>query len=254
MYQQMTLLERLNIYYKKYPVTFIIITINTFMLLLTMMYTIFLSTDNGTIFSFDTITLYELGGMQPYAITHYYQFHRILTAMFLHGSLLHFLMNMYFLTIIGKFVERLLGKNKYILLYLLSGVGSGLLIWLMSYIFGNETAVTIGASGALFGLMGALLILTYKKPMLFGPVAIRSIRSLVVINLLITFIFPSISVFGHLGGFITGMLLIHILYPTNPKQKIYQSEQERHNAHYGHIIIDSDDVTDDDIYETKYTN
>ena len=252
MYQQITLLDRLNNFYKKYPVTFIIITINTFMLLLTMMVTMFSST-GGSIFSFSTSTLEFLGGMKPEALTNNYQYYRLFTAMFLHGGIFHFLMNMYFLSIIGKFVERLLGKNKYILIYILSGLGSSLLVWGMSFIFGQESAVTIGASGALFGLMGALLILTYTKPMLFGPMAIRSIRTLVVINLVFSFI-PGISLFGHLGGFLTGVFLIYILYPMKPTQQSYQSEQDRHNAHYGNIIIDSDDVTDDDIYETKYTN
>lgn len=252
MYQQITLLDRLRLYYKKYPVTFMIISLNTLMLLVTMMYVLFISTDNSTIFNFDTPTLYALGGMQPYAVSNFYQFYRLITAMFLHGSLIHFLMNMYFLTIIGKFVERLLGKNKYILLYILSGLGSSLLVWVMGLVITDGLyTVTIGASGSLFGLMGALFILTYKKPQLFGPLAVRSIRTLVAINLVITFVISSISIYGHLGGFITGMLLIYVLYPMDGQKQTYQNQQDRHNAHYGNIIIDSDDVTDDDIY---YTN
>jgi len=252
MYNQITFKERLMRYYRKHPVSFVLIALNTFTLIITFFYNLNYETNLLTmLLSFNGNTLYDLGGMYPIDLTENHQYYRLFTAMFLHGSFLHYLMNMYFLSIIGRTSESLLGKKKYILIYLLSGLGSSLLVWGMSFVYpATSDIVTIGASGALFGLLGTLLLLTYKKPMLFSPQGIRSIRSLVLINIFFTFIISDISVFGHIGGLVTGVLLAYILFRDNNSIRP-QTQQQRHNSHYGNYVIDADDVTDDDIY---YTN
>ncbi len=237
--QQQTFYDRLVRAYKKHPVTFILLSINTIMAIIA-------SILSQSLFTYHSDVLINLGALVPSLITNQGEYYRLLTAMFLHGSILHFLMNSYFLYIIGGFVEDLLGKVKYITIYMIAGLGSSLLVWLMSM---NSNVPTIGASGALFGIMGALLILTYQRPRLFTPYGIRSIRSLVVINVIFTFIAPNISIYGHLGGFLTGIGLMYLMLTSikGPKPR----KEQRDDTHHGNYVIDSDDVSDDDIY---YTN
>lgn len=241
--QQTTFTDRLYKMFKKHPVTFVILSINVVMAFVVIVL-------SGSIFRFNQTVLINLGAIVPSYISQG-EYYRLFTAMFLHGSVIHILMNGYFLYIIGGFVEDLLGKYKYIIIYFISGLGSSLLVWLMWVIGISDNVVTIGASGALFGLMGSLLMLTYKRPLLFTPYGIRSIRSLVVMNIIFTFLFPNISVFGHLGGFLTGVAIIYLMMPDQmkrPETQYYGSNQSSHNGNY---VIDAEDVTDDDIY---YTN
>jgi len=246
-YQQTTFEQRIRRAFKKHPVNSSLILINTVMVVILLIM-------NRTIFGyFTTASLEALGGLKPSYILDNNQYYRLFTTMFLHGSLFHFLMNTYFLYVIGGFVEDLFGRNKYLIIYLVSGLGSSILIWVMYLLGFSQDIVTIGASGALFGLMGALLILTYKKPLLFNPHGIRSIRTLVMINVFIT-VFSTvlggnISFFGHLGGFITGIGIIYLMLPNYGGPQFNQNRQKE--THHGRYVIDADDVSDDDIY---YTN
>jgi len=218
-------------YYRNNPVTTIILLLNTLMLLITL-----------ALGGFNIDILVRLGGHVPRLITDNGDYHRLLLSMFLHGSILHFLFNTYFLYHLGAFVEKLLGRAKYIAIYFISGLGSGLLVWWL----GEPNTVTIGASGALFGIMGSLLVLTYIKTSWFTAYTIRSIRTLVVVNLIFTFLVPNISVYGHVGGFITGITLVYLMIPKSPADKEgfrYQKQQNTKTT-----VIDHDDIDDDDIY------
>ena len=149
--------------------------------------------------------------------------------MFLHGSIIHFLMNSIALYYLGGQMESILGPKKYILLYFVSGIGSSILVVLL----GAETQVTVGASGAIFGILGGMLILTYTRSRWFNERAIRSIRQMVLINLVITFLIPNISVAGHIGGLATGIILFYFITPSIPyvfeKQSYnpYETEQKK---------------------------
>jgi rhomboid protease GluP len=224
--------ERMKIYFQRYPATATLLLINTVMVFVTLLMGGF-SVDN----------LITLGAMKPILITQDHEYYRLIMPMFLHGSVIHFLANSYFLFYMGQFVERLLGIKKYILIYLLSGLGSSLLIWWL----GQPNGTTIGASGALFGILGAVLVLTYIKSSWFTPMGIKNIRTLVVINLIFTFLFPNISIYGHLGGFISGMILIYFLTPNKPSIRSFFNKKDDKN-HPETIIIDYDDIEDDDIY------
>jgi membrane associated rhomboid family serine protease len=122
---------------------------------------------------------------------------RLVTAMFLHYGILHLGMNMLVLWIIGPPLEEYFGHGRYLLVYLVSGLAgsAGALIW-------SPNALTVGASGAIWGIMGAALVLEGRKIYVFGGQAI----GLVVFNLAITFIIPGISIGGHIGGLIGGGL------------------------------------------------
>jgi len=120
---------------------------------------------------------------------------RLITAAFLHYGPLHLGMNMLVLWIIGPALEEYLGHGRYALLYLVAGLAgsAGALVW-------SPNALTVGASGAIWGVMGAALILEWRKIYVFGGQAM----GLVVFNLAITFLIPGISIGGHVGGLVGG--------------------------------------------------
>jgi membrane associated rhomboid family serine protease len=122
---------------------------------------------------------------------------RLISASFLHYGPLHLGMNMLVLWFIGPALEDYFGHWRYLLVYLVSGLAgsAGALIW-------SPDVLTVGASGAIWGLMGAALVLEARKIWVFGGQAM----GLVVFNLLITFLIPGISIGGHIGGLIGGGL------------------------------------------------
>jgi membrane associated rhomboid family serine protease len=123
---------------------------------------------------------------------------RLLTAAFMHYGPFHLGMNMLVLWVIGAPLEERMGRGRYLLLYLVSGLAGSAGALLVT-----PCAGTLGASGAIFGLLGASLVLERQGVFVHGG----SILGLVVLNLIITFSFAqSISVGGHVGGFIGGGL------------------------------------------------
>jgi membrane associated rhomboid family serine protease len=128
---------------------------------------------------------------------------RLATAMFLHGSILHIAFNMFALYWLGTIVEQALGTPRFLLVYFVSGLaGSTGALWLSS-----PGAVTVGASGAIFGLIGALLILEYLATgSLMGQAMV-----LIVVNLAFTFAVPGISIGGHIGGLAGGIAATYAL-------------------------------------------
>jgi membrane associated rhomboid family serine protease len=152
--------------------------------------------------------LFEDGALIGAAIRVNDEWYRLVTAMFLHGSLLHLAFNMLALYWLGTVVEQALGTWRFLLLYFVSGIAGSA----GALLFSNEFAVTVGASGAIFGIMGALLVLEYMATGSFAGQAL----GLIVLNLALTFMIPNISVGGHLGGLVGGILatfaLAHFRY------------------------------------------
>jgi membrane associated rhomboid family serine protease len=149
---------------------------------------------------------------------------RMLTAAFLHSpdSLLHILLNMYTLWIFGQALEPLLGRVRFLALYLLSAVGGsvGYLLLTPLYIPGQGLVGVVGASGAIFGLFGAMLLVQRKRG---GET--RQLWVLIAINGVIGFLIPQIAWQAHLGGLITGALCAAVLAytPRGPRQGLLQA-------------------------------
>jgi membrane associated rhomboid family serine protease len=122
---------------------------------------------------------------------------RLFTSAFLHANLIHIAFNMYFLWFVGSAVEQALGRGRFIALYVVSALAgsAGALVW-------TPNAPTVGASGALFGLLGAALILERQRNYVLGG----SAMALIVINLILSFAVSGISIGGHVGGLIGGIL------------------------------------------------
>src|ERR671935_505713 len=127
---------------------------------------------------------------------------RLITCAFLHASLLHIAFNMYFLWFVGEAVESVLGRGRFLLVYLVSGLAgsAGALVV-------NPTTPTVGASGAIFGILGAALVMERQRNFVLGGSAL----GLIVINLILSFVLANISVGGHIGGLIGGVLCTLVL-------------------------------------------
>ena len=122
---------------------------------------------------------------------------RLITSAFLHASLLHIGFNMYFLWFVGSPVEQALGRGRFLLVYLVSGLAgaAGALVY-------TPTSPTVGASGAIFGILGAALVLERQRNFVLGGSAL----GLILINLVLSFAISGISIGGHVGGLIGGAL------------------------------------------------
>jgi membrane associated rhomboid family serine protease len=124
---------------------------------------------------------------------------RLITATFLHYGPLHLAMNMLVLWFIGPTLEEYLGRGRYLLLYVVSGLAGSAGALLL-----DPNVLAVGASGAIWGLMGAALVLELRKINVFGG----QVLGLVVLNLALTFLIPGISIGGHVGGGIGGAVAI----------------------------------------------
>ena len=134
------------------------------------------------------------------------EYYRLITGIFLHGNFLHLLFNCYALYVIGSQIENYLGKYKYIIIYLFSGViGS-----LFSMIF-NANSASIGASGAIFGLLGALVYFGYYYRVFLGNVVKSQIIPVIVFNLFLGFLLSGVDNFAHIGGLIGGCMITRSL-------------------------------------------
>ncbi len=135
--------------------------------------------------------------MWPAAV-HHGQWYRLLTAPFLHANIEHILFNMVTLAIVGSPVEAELGKARFSVLYLLSALGGSV----ASYLLSSANELGVGASGAIFGLMGAYFVLARLRGW-----EVANIGALIVINLVIGFASSTIDWRAHLGGMITGAVV-----------------------------------------------
>jgi membrane associated rhomboid family serine protease len=124
--------------------------------------------------------------------------YRLVTAMFLHEDLLHIGFNMFALYLIGTPVEQYLGRARYLGLYFVSGLAGS-----AGALLQTPTTPVLGASGAIFGILGAMLILEWQVT---GRLA-GNAMTWIVINLVISFAIPNISWGGHVGGLIGGILV-----------------------------------------------
>ena len=129
-------------------------------------------------------------------------YYRLFTGMFLHGGIMHLALNCYSIYVIGAQVESFLGKAKFIVVYLFSGLTGALLSITL-----NGSVGSVGASGAIFGLMGALLYFGYYYRVYLGNVVKSQILPLILINLFSGFVLPGIDNYAHIGGLIGGIII-----------------------------------------------
>ncbi|MGI6324495.1 MAG: rhomboid family intramembrane serine protease [Bacilli bacterium] len=176
---------------KRAYITYLLITINIFMFMVLELF------GEG---SNNVLTLLQNGALYP-PLVREGDYYRLITCAFLHIGLLHLLFNCYALYVIGSQIESFYGKAKYIIIYLFSAlIGS-----LMSMLFTD--AISAGASGAIFGLLGALLYFGYHYRIYLGNVMRSQIIPLIIFNLMLGFILVGIDNAAHIGGLMGGILI-----------------------------------------------
>ncbi|GAC1579252.1 MAG: hypothetical protein NVS3B7_13150 [Candidatus Elarobacter sp.] len=158
---------------------------------------------------------YDHGYLLGRAVVERGEWWRIITSGFLHGSIMHIALNMLALSQVGNLVEELFGKVRFLLLYTIALAGSGFaVVWF------NYDVPTLGASGAIFGLFGALVAVGLRLGSR-GRSLIGQVLPVIVINLVFTFTIPGISSAGHVGGLITGFIAGLVLFMVPSRQRRY---------------------------------
>ena len=127
------------------------------------------------------------------------QWYRLITYMFIHGGIAHYLGNSLSLYILGSRVEKYYGKVKMLIMYLISGIGAGIL----SMLFNGGFAV--GASGAIFGLMAGILVYTMIKNRSIEGFDTYFVIIFAIMGIFSGFLFTDVDNWGHIGGFVTGL-------------------------------------------------
>jgi rhomboid protease GluP len=186
--------ESFKQYIKLYPITTGIIAIN---LIVFGIISIVGSTENIQ-------TLYEFGAMitSPDA-----EAWRYVAAIFIHSGFGHLFFNCFALFVFAPPLERILGKTRYLVLYLLSGIAGNIAsVWLHS-----EVVIAAGASGAIYGIYGAYLFLAIFRKDFFHHQIKQMIITIIVAGFIFSVITPNVDLYGHLGGFIGGIIVLSIM-------------------------------------------
>ncbi|PRR81365.1 rhomboid family intramembrane serine protease [Clostridium luticellarii] len=181
----------------KFIVTYILIALNVLVYFMT-------SYLSGNIFDSNLNVLVFMGA-KVNSLIDSGQYYRLFSCMFLHAGIVHLGVNMYSLYIMGTFIEKIYGRFKYIIIYFISGIISSI----TSYIF--SPSISVGASGAIFGLLGAALIFALKMKHQIGKEFIMNIMSVIAVNLIIGFSIANVDNFGHLGGLVGGIVMSWLL-------------------------------------------
>ncbi len=144
---------------------------------------------------------------------------RLVTSIFLHIGIFHFFMNTWALKLLGGQTENFYGHIKTLIIFLYSGIVGNLL----SLILMADNNISAGASGAIFGLMGAILYFALNQRTFMGEALRREILPVIIVNLMLGFMVPGINIFAHVGGFIGGMIIstaLGIKYKSSKFEKI----------------------------------
>jgi rhomboid protease GluP len=196
--------------YTRYPITYTIILLNSIIYL----FTAFAS---GGLIDMDLRVLVNFGALYGPLIALKGEWWRLLSAMFLHGGMTHLLMNMVSLYIVGRGMELYFSRQAYLLIYLFSG-----LLGALASLFMHPESVGIGASGAIFGVFGALagFFLAYRKRIAtHSREFMKDFAAILGVNLMLGFSIESIDVSAHIGGLLAGFVGGFML-SRNPRQGV----------------------------------
>lgn len=165
---------------------------------------------------FGQINLVDYGGLVHFNVVHG-EWYRLLTSMFIHANFTHLMMNVFSLIIFGKLIEGALGSIKMFTIYFISGLFAGIVSLSI-----DTQSISIGASGAIFGLIGAFIVYLFTRKNINKQFVLQTFIGIVIISLLALFI-NNVNHFAHLGGFVGGAILMFIMYKwmEHDKFKLY---------------------------------
>lgn len=189
--------------------------INTFLVIINILVFIVLEMGGDTQ---DAYYMLTRGAMFGPVMVENGEYYRLFTSMFLHFGVNHLAGNMLSLIFLGDNLERVLGKVKYLILYLLSGLGASFCSFLYNMLRG-EIVVAAGASGAIFGVIGALFYILIKNKGKLEDLTSLRLGILIVYILYSGFMTPGIDNTAHIGGLLIGFLLAIFMYPKIDKKQ-----------------------------------
>ena len=165
----------------------------------------------------DAIFMMEHGAMYTPLVQASGEYYRLFTSMFLHFGFEHLMNNMLILLVMGMILEPQIGIVKYLILYLLSGLGGNAISagweWMT-----NDYAVSAGASGAIFGIIGGLLYIAIRNRGRIGNLTERGLIFMIVLSLYYGFTSSGVDNIAHIGGLLSGFIFGILLY-RKPKQE-----------------------------------
>ena len=170
-------------------------------------------------FSMSAIQGIQAGGFNPIYVIHYHQFYRLLTANFIHFGIFHLLANCYSLYAFGMFLEYVLRFKRFLLLTIFSlliTTSIPLLVYFLNG-FGANTVLG-GISGVIFAYLGAFTYISFKYKDIFKRI-FNQLIPILLLNLFLSISIPSISLVGHLGGYIGGIIIMIVLERFYPLYK-----------------------------------
>lgn len=188
------------------PITYTLILINIVIWLCMILY----------LNRFSDVKLLEVGGLVHFNVVHG-EWYRLISSMFLHFNFEHILMNMLSLFIFGKIVESIIGSWRMLIIYIISGLYGNF----VSLSF-NTTTISVGASGAIFGLIGSIFVIMYLSKNFNKKMIGQLLIALVVLIVFLLFM-SNINIMAHLGGFISGVLITLIGYYFKTQRSLFWS-------------------------------
>lgn len=188
------------------PITYTLILINIVIWLCMILY----------LNRFSDVKLLEVGGLVHFNVVHG-EWYRLISSMFLHFNFEHILMNMLSLFIFGKIVESIIGSWRMLIIYIISGLYGNF----VSLSF-NTTTISVGVSGAIFGLIGSIFVIMYLSKN-FNKKMIGQLLIALVVLIVFSLFMSNINIMAHLGGFISGVLITLIGYYFKTQRSLFWS-------------------------------
>jgi len=195
--------EPFRLYIKAYPITISIVFLSVCVFIAMLLF--------GSQSSAEV--LYQFGAFYPESIQNG-QWFRFITAIFLHSTWMHLLMNILFIYVFAPFLEQHFGKRKFLMFFILSGACSFILPYFL-----NPHTITTGASGTFYGLLSLHLQVIRKEPYRYSQGDRQTVIGMLIVGFILSFITPNTSIMGHLGGFIFGWLLSYLFFIKSTKTK-----------------------------------
>ena len=166
----------------------------------------------------DTMFMMEHGAMfTPYLLVQT-EWYRLFTSMFMHFGIRHLLNNMLLLYVLGDYLEKYLGRVKFLLLYVIAGVGANIVSGIVC-LWQNDVVVSAGASGAVFGILGGLLWVILRNKGRVENLTIKKMTVMAVLSLYYGFVSEGVDNVAHVTGLILGFVLAMLFYR---KKSAYQ--------------------------------
>ena len=163
------------------------------------------------------------GAIYPVEIVEHKEYWRFFSAMFMHFGFDHLLNNMVMLGAAGRILENALGKVKYFLLYIIAGIGGGILSCIQM-VYSGDYAVAAGASGAIFGIVGALCWIVIVHKGRYETLTGKGLVIMIALCLYYGVSTGNVDNWGHVGGLIMGFLICIIFYRRNRKKIDFSEE------------------------------